>query len=204
MALSTYAELQQQVITYAMRQGDADFAAAVPTFIRLTEEAVSANLRVGYMEKVGTLTLADGAASLPEDYLEMRSVVGLPTNGDLELLTPDQAIERYGNNPGGVPTGFAISGDRLSTFPSGSGDLTIRYYAAIPPLSDDNPTNWLLTRFPSVYLYGALTHSQPFMMEDQRVATWAQFFQSGIASIESQDETQRYSRAAGRIRGYLP
>ena len=39
-------------------------------------------------------------------------------------------------------------------------------------LTDLAPTNWLLTKHPDVYLYGALLESAPYTKEDERINVW--------------------------------
>jgi hypothetical protein len=63
------------------------------------------------------------------------------------------------------------------------------YYAKITSLSDGNTTNWLLTKAPDVYLYGALTHAAPFLMDDQRIAVFAQIYLARVQAL--QDESQK-------------
>lgn len=204
MALDSYASLQASIITYAMREGDEEFAAAVPTFITLCEKFIGRELRVWAMEKTATLTLDDeGMVDLPADYIEFRTLSGIPVYGDLELITPAQAVNTYGNNPGGVTRAVSIVGNRLATYPS-SGTVTLTYYGMLDPLSDANPSNWLLDRFPDVYLYGSLAQAEPFMMNDPRTATWGSLFQASLDGVKKQDVQSRFSRSQSRIRGVTP
>ena len=63
------------------------------------------------------------------------------------------------------------------------------YYAKIPALSDAVTTNWLIAKAPDVYLYGALTHAAPFLMDDQRVNVFGQIYLARVQSL--QDESQK-------------
>jgi len=56
-------------------------------------------------------------------------------------------------------------------------------------LSDQNTTNWLLTKAPDVYLYGALTHAAPFLMDDQRIPVFAQIYLTRTQALI--DESQK-------------
>ena len=55
MSLATYSDLRAAIATWAMRDGDAGFEAAVPTFISLAESRFNRSLRVREMEAVATL-----------------------------------------------------------------------------------------------------------------------------------------------------
>ncbi len=45
--------------------------------------------------------------------------------------------------------------------------------------------NWLLINHPDAYLYGALMEAEPYMKNDQRIATWAQGLSAAIDAINS-------------------
>ena len=42
----------------------------------------------------------------------------------------------------------------------------------IVPLSAGTDTNWLLTNYPDIYLYGSLIESAPYLRDDQRIGLW--------------------------------
>jgi hypothetical protein len=79
----------------------------------------------------------------------------------------------------------------IELVPPAVDDITIDmvYYGKIPALSTANTTNWLLTKAPDVYLYGALTHAAPFLMDDQRMAVFSQIYLARVQSL--QDESQK-------------
>jgi hypothetical protein len=208
MAITSYAGLQGSVSTWAVRQGDPDFASAVPDFVAFTESLLNhgsqemAPLRVREMEAVATLTLdADGAVNLPEDYLEYRSVqvAGYP----LAFLTPDEFVTRETNGETGAGF-FTIQDGSLRVLGGADLELTLLYYQTIPALSDTNTSNWLLAKAPNVYLFGSLTHAAPFMGDDARVALWAQMFTTAVAGLRASDQRGRYARVAMRVGGHTP
>jgi hypothetical protein len=47
-------------------------------------------------------------------------------------------------------------------------------------LSDSNTTNTILTNYPDLYLYGALAESAPFIMQDDRLKTWAGLYKEAL------------------------
>jgi hypothetical protein len=57
------------------------------------------------------------------------------------------------------------------------------YYQQVPPLSNVTTTNWLLSKSPDVYLYGALVHAAPFLMDDQRINTFASFYSQRVEAL---------------------
>jgi hypothetical protein len=61
-----------------------------------------------------------------------------------------------------------VSGEIL-TDPAVTGDAQITYKRALPALSNTITTNWLLTRAPDAYLFGALVHAEFYGWNDERL-----------------------------------
>lgn len=206
MSLSNYANLQTAIITHAWRTGDTEFAAAVPDFITLAEERFNSLLRVSNMETSATVTLTNGVGTLPTDYLEYRAIVGSVSGAtvDLQVVPPDALaqLEPFGTTS--QAPYVSIVGNAITCYNSNVGNLSLTYYAKIPALSNSNTTNWLLTRAPSLYLYGALLEAAPFMMDDNRAQVWKQYFDAAVAALKSSDMGARFAKMKARVRGYSP
>ena len=204
MALASLSELTTSIIAYSMRVGDAGFAAQVPTFIKLAESRINRVLRVAEMERVSTVSLSQNGGVLPCDYLEWRGVSGGFPTRDLSYITPGQSVEVSPN--GGEPRSFSVAGNRLNVYPGNPPGGTVRmsYYAKVPDLTEDEPTNWLLEKAPELYLYGALIETAPFLMDDSRLQTWTTLFQKALADLQSADTGARYANAAARVSGPTP
>jgi hypothetical protein len=124
----------------------------------------------------------------------------------LQLVSPDYAASEYsGSSATGYPSFYTISGSVIATFPPSTADIIIDYYASIPALSTTNPTNWLLTAAPDVYLYGALMEAAPYMMDDQRRdMPWGQMFERACVDLETNDRRKRWPQPMTRLRGVTP
>lgn len=72
-----------------------------------------------------------------------------------------------------------------------------RRFRDVTTLSDGNTSNWLLTNHPDVYLYGALLEAQPYLMDDARIATWAQIFERVVAEVRLPNVNANLSNYAG-------
>lgn len=209
MAFSTYAELQAEVTRWAMRVGDTQFASALPGFIALAEAMVEngtdghPKLRTREMEAQASIVLTGGVGPLPPDYLQFRGVRN-PQGDDLTSVAPGWANDAYQFSTGGRSREFAIVGNTIQVWPAGDGPLTMDYYARIPSLSDTNPSNWLLAKYPNVYLFGALIFASSFMTEDQRAPMFAQMYQAAIGGLIQSDTLSKFARASIRTRGATP
>jgi hypothetical protein len=205
MAFTDYASLKTEIVTWAMRTGDEEYEAAVPGFIALAEKRLSRSLRVAEMETVATVNLTDGAGPLPADFQQARCVTaGVSPPSVLRPLIPSFARSRFPENYGGYPRFYTITGNTITTFPASTGDLTLDYYAAIPPLSDTNTTNWLLEQAPDLYLYGALLEGTTFMLDDPRLQTWTLLFQKGVTDLQNADKGKRWAGSRARVSGPTP
>lgn len=58
-----------------------------------------------------------------------------------------------------------------------------RRYKDFNDLSAQNATNWILTDYPDVYLYGALMEAAPYLAEDERTGVWAQLYGAAVATL---------------------
>jgi hypothetical protein len=205
MALDTYDDLQASVIRYAVRSGDDDFEESVPDFIKLAHKRIMRNLRIADMEtRVQGTPDSDGEIALPDDFLEMRSVFANTGSGiALTLVSPDFAEGHFGNHSGN-PNSYTITGTTLKTYPITTSELEMVYYADPGELSDDAPTNWLLTKAPELYLYGSLIEAAPFMMDDQRALTWGTLYEKALNDLIQSDKRGRWHRISGRVKGVTP
>lgn len=215
MALDTYENLQAAVLRHAARPGDSYLEAAMPDLVTLCEGRInygseagglrSEALRTGDMEARVTATLNEEYEDLPADWLEMR-VLKLLTKpvAVLEYRTPQQFDREYpANLAAGQPAIYTISGRQLRLGPApGSQSYTaeMAYYAKVPALGPSQPTNWLLTRAPGVYLYGVLLELAPLIKADDRLAAWFALFGGAIGGLQTQDRRARSSGGALAVR----
>lgn len=178
MSITTYAELQQTIADWLNR---ADLDQQIPDFIKLAESTLNDVMRTSYMVTSTSATVTAGRASLPSDALEIAYVQVASTEDEpLEQVTPQQLImlRRARTRAAGNPKFFAVVGREMLVTPTpASGSIDIDYYQKIPALSDVNTSNWLLEEAPHVYLYTALLHATPFLMDDVRY----QVFQNSVS-----------------------
>jgi len=200
MALQTYAQLQEGVRKWLWDRED--LSARIPEFIALAESDFNDELSVGDMETTATVVLTNGSGPLPADYLIWRRVVDLSNpNCALEWADPNWADDRYLPQSGAAAPSrfFTIIGSTIKTYPPSQSTLNLTYYQKIPPLTPTNPTNWLLTRKPGIYLYGALMHAAPFLDDDERTQTWGALRKVEMDSLEARDVMSRYARPVIKV-----
>lgn len=197
--ISDYASLLVDAGEYSGRN---DIAHLFPRFIGLAELKLNRGLRVADMEVTDTVTLTSGAGPLPADFLEARQV--LNSNGiPIRAVSLQQLTNSYMNRPG-VPAGYAVVGNEIKVYPSADGDLTVTYYAKIPPLTAAAPTNWLLAKAADVYLYALVNEIAIWAKDVDSASAAQQLLALALSGLNIQDERSRWGNAQLVVGGPTP
>jgi hypothetical protein len=202
MSLATYNDLQGAISDWLARD---DLEPRLPDFIALTESRIQQELDVTDSEETETITtVTDQAAyALPSDYKTMRSVQadGTPRPHPLQYRTPTQFTAE--NTQSGQADIYTIKGLNITIGPTPGGDtqqIFLDYIARFLPLSGSNTTNWILTNFPDVYLFGSLAEASAYDRNAQAEQKWWGRFTSAIASVRVYLEGQRFGGSPLEIR----
>lgn len=202
MAITTYDELKTHIADTLNRD---DLTSKIPDFISLAEASFNREVRHWRMEKRATANLDTQYTALPNDFVQPIRFV-LQTNPVLTLEQTDSRtiadLRAANNNATGKPTDYSILDGSIEVQPTPDATYTLEllYYEKIDALNAGNTTNWLLTNYPDAYVYGALLHTAPYLMEDNRVNTWATFYQKAISDINSESERSKTSAAGRKIK----
>ena len=196
--ISDYASLLIDAAEYSGRE---DIAQHFDRFLRFAEAKLNRVLRVADMEKQGDVALIDGGADLPADFLHVREVL-LPHGTTLNAVSLPVLSSRY--STGGWPRGYAVVGKSLSVRPKWSGNVSLVSYAAIPPLTVQNPTNWLIEKAPDVYLYGVVEEIAIWEKDAAKVAAAQGQRVTAMSGLSLLDERQRWGNARISIGGPTP
>ncbi|OZI20506.1 hypothetical protein CAL26_23720 [Bordetella genomosp. 9] len=192
MSFESYTALTTSIAGWIKRK---DQQARIPDFIALFEARMNRVLRTTNQRKYAALNVYGGSVVLPDDFLEPIAIDD-GTKG-LDFMTTLQ----FG--PSQVENGFyAIEAGSLLV----SGDtglVNLRYYARIPSLTADMPSNWVLANHPDAYLFGALTEAEPYLLNDARMQMWKDRGDTAIQGIQLADDQARFAGgtlAIGRAR----
>lgn len=175
MAITTYAELQDAIIRWMIRDDD-DMPAFARDFIALAEERFNNVLRLPEMEQTASATTVDGVILLPPDFVSAKAAyIDGEVKTPLTQLPIAQLTDFYASSARGSPLNFALQSGNVMVFgpaPDDEIDIVLNYYAKIPPLSDAAPTNWLLTTNSSLYLAASLAEGFAYTVDAERAAYW--------------------------------
>lgn len=190
MALATYSDLRAAIARVLQRS---DLVAAIPDLIAVAESQISQRLDARLQDTVSTLSTVSGTetVALPVDVLSVRSLTVTSSNPviALDYVTPEKLRIDYAYRTSGMPMVYALAGSNvyLAPTPDAVYTLTIVYKARVPALSDSVTTNYVLTYYPDVYLYGALANAGPYIEDNARVTQWKQAFQMAIDGVNAVD-----------------
>lgn len=177
--MTTYNILREDLITYAARTNDNRVSSAIPTFIRNAEAKFARKIRTSENQVDQDITIdSTGRTDLPDGFLGFRSVTIKTqiqgSNTSVDYMTPDQFAEFQG--VGSLISGidrenaFTLVRDQIRFKPEpGEGDtvtLETVYYERFPAISNDTPTNWLLTNHYDIYLEGCLAELWHFLQDE--------------------------------------
>lgn len=201
MALGTYAQLQASIASYLHRD---DLTTAIVDFITLAETKLNADLDSRGQETRTNLTASTSTnlITLPTDMVEMRrlTITSVDPYSVLEYKSPEQLYADYVYvTSTQQPDSFTVIGTsiELNCIPDAAYTLELVYRQKLTALSVSNTTNWLLTGYPSAYLFGALLQSAPWIGDDARLPMWQKMYTDAIETVNSIDW---YSGSGLRVR----
>ena len=201
MALSNYTELQTAVQT-ELKFSEAGFVAAIPDMILRAEAKINRRVRLREMENLSTDTyaaattsLADRSMNLPTGYIELINLEHKIATADdttyepVIYVDPNQIHKYYEASTAGELR-YTLRQNIEFNAPVGV-DHTIRFHYLKKWDIATDTTNWLLTNYPDVYLYGALSEAEGFLRNDQRIPLWKGMFALGLDDLDKLSERGR-------------
>lgn len=142
--------------------------------------------------------------SLPSNILEIRVVIANTSPAvTLRLSSPAASIDTYGSLSG-YPVEYTIVGDTITIYQGTTATIDLIYYERIPTLSDESPENWLLTKYPQMYLYASLLEATPLLRDDPRIVVWKSGLDQAVSDARVADIALRWGNSGFRIPGPTP
>lgn len=197
-----------------------DLTAAIPDFTVLATSRISRDMaRINHPSAIvkGNLSATSDTVALPADFNSPYMLRVTGSSSYIEYITPDQQKEVMVNGWGAPdspfpptapyqaqttgPNYYTIIGSNILLMPpytvSAPLALDLFYYGDLPALSASSTTNWALTSYPDLYLYGSLVHSAPYLKADDRLAVWEGAYQKILSDIEV--EASRATRPQSKL-----
>ena len=189
MAITSYSTLKTAITNWTHRSDMADVA---DDLIDNVEAWLNRELRVSQMETRATTTVSSEYVALPSDFIGIRNIqVNSNPVKEMVYLTPAQ-MDIYDLDTSELGY-YTVVGDELQVNAS-SGEIEITYWARIPPLDDQNETNWLILAHPDVYLYGCLAEAFLYAQDPVQAQTFSSLFRETVNKINQQDKARKYGK----------
>jgi len=167
---TTYAELQTELLAWL---DDDESNVDVAACIGFAEDRFNRILDMPEMETTTTLTAAASTA-LPDDFWQARSLhIEADPRVELEPVSLSVLRGRYSAQTTGQPQVYAIVGQNLifGPAPDSAYSVELVYKASITPLSEAEPSNFLLTKYCDLYVVASLMMAEARGWNDPRAAS---------------------------------
>ena len=193
-AFTSYDNLKTNIADYLARS---DLTDKIPMFVSLAEKRLNRDLRLRQMLQQSTYSLTSGyKVPTPTDFLEMKDIhIDANPVINLNFKTVSQFYRLGNSSTTGEPINYTLVSDNFVLAPrpvSSPTVINMTYYKIPKVLSDTNPSNEYLEVCPDLLLYASLVESTPFLMNDERLATWEALYTRGLTSITKSDEQSEF------------
>lgn len=174
--IADYGTLKTGVATRAVRT---DLTDLIPDFIRRAHDII-----VGEVVMAAPLTISTQSTALPTGFREALSL--WLVNRPMKVLSEaSEQVTQYISGTG-VPYCFRIDTTLLVyPTPQSSYSAQLIYRIARTFFADDSATNAILTRYPFVYLYGAMAELNRHTVDTSQADRYEALFRSEIERINA-------------------
>lgn len=198
MTIATFGDLKAALAAWATRS---DLDARMGDFVGWAHQEICRRLRAPVLYARADLTVGAETAPAPAGFLAARRLyLDLTPRRILRQADAAKLVElTAGLSPCDYPSQFAAEGtDTLVFAPLFSGQATgkLLYYQAPAALVADADTNVVLTKYPFLYLWGALEALYRYLEDDANCDRYAGLFAALIDSVNGEE-------AADALRGPL-
>lgn len=192
-AFADFLDLQTAVIEQI---GNPSIADVMPRLVLMAETSLNRQLRTADQMTTAAVVVSGKTATLPTDFVE---AIGLFSAAGFEYV--QQPIHPL---KCGLDRGFyAIQGGNLIC--NADATYSLSYYAKLPTLTSSmTATNWLLTKWPGLYLYAVGYEAAKYTRDVDGAQASRQLLEMELADVKAADASARYSRARVVLQGVTP
>lgn len=190
MAISTYTDLQTKLAQWLK---GSDLTEQTDTLIGLVESNLNRQLRVPQMETILSIFSTTESFSLPDDFLQLKQIrVG--NRPPLKYVDQDEFQRVYQGALANPAVAYTIIGESVYVAPNTADNIeyVTTYWAQIPALTTDNPTNWLMRANSDIYFYGSLAFAEAFGWNDERIPLFRAAFDEAVDALKVAAIKARY------------
>lgn len=180
MALTTYADLKASIERWTHRYDIDLLAEDIISLAEATMYTGATPLKTLEMLQRSTLSVVTGetTTAFPDGLIELLEVRIDYGDGVLRRIDNVPAYSFASKTTEGNATAYTINSaielDRPAPAPGAT--LSALYYARPTPLSDDNPTNAMLTKYPNIYLAACNSAAYEYAKEPDLADRWGAIY----------------------------
>lgn len=191
--IGDYQDLQDLVSAYLDRD---DLAPQLRNFIAIAEAELNRRLRVVNMETKAIWVIGADEYTLPDDFRRMRKI-HIEGNPDFALteISPTAAPRIYSGLETGMPQAYWLEGRVMTLAPTPEKSYTFRvtYWRRIPPLTNVQPVNWLLTEHPDIYVWATLREAAAYIRDPEAQNYADSRFNLAIEQLKTESANDSWS-----------
>jgi len=204
MALGNYTQISAAVTDWLNRDGFSAVVDRVDDFIQASQRRIQRDVRIHPMEVVTPLTVTDGIAAVPSDYLETKNLVAQSANRawSLSPATFSQVLQRQVSTSNNQPLVYDVEGGNfyIGAKPVNSETFTLVYYSELEFISASAATNWFSVYAPELILYGALHAASIFMKDKELTVTYKKEFDEQKELLKTQKNLREHAGSPLAVR----
>ena len=196
---TNWTELEVAVKDWTNRD---DLEAAIPGFIALAERGFQRSIFTPDRETEVALEAAVETA-LPADLWQIRAAY---VDGDPKVVLEPMSLSElriaYAAAATGRPSHYALLGGMmlLGPAPDSDYDIKLAYVRTIPPLGEEQPSNWLLEAHPDLYVAGALVEAYAWTRDAEGLAIWKARLDEKTEAVNRAGRRRAHGQAPQRLR----
>lgn len=193
--IANYGELRMALSDHV---GHRNISSVLPRLVQTAESKLNRELRTRFQLTSSSFTFANGTTPLPADFLEMADVYG--QNGHRYRAGPVSDSQRHGS----MYSRYSIQGANI-LINGFNGDRSFDYYAKLPTLTTSSATtNWLLDRYPDVYLYAVGLEAAVYLKDMDLVGVSKEMLKEAMGMLKVDDDRARWANTTVRVAGLTP
>ncbi|MBL8630687.1 MAG: hypothetical protein JNM81_13710 [Rhodospirillaceae bacterium] len=193
-------DLSADVTAFSPAQIDGAIKRAIAYAEKAIQRDIVSRGGIKHMETVkNTLATTAGqeTLTLPTDFLGVRvlAITADPMRV-LEFVDPNTLFIQYPSAATGAPEKYTLVGANtayLRPVPDRAYPLRLIYTAALPALSVEQATNWLLLNAPDLYIGAAMLELCIYLENDDRLQFWKMYYDERMTALLGDDKNARWS-----------
>jgi hypothetical protein len=211
VSLANLGDLQTAIAEWLYRKTDANLNLRANDLIALFEAdfTIDSENRTFEMEEVDTTAISASTVPLPDGFIDMIRLQatnqpnGVP-NAVLDYVSPNRAAEL--DSSAAAPAASQAVARNYTTLAGNivivpqrwapiGGTLELAYYSFTPLAQAPGGVNWLMKKYPNLYLYGALMHAAAYVDDKETVVFWKSGRDEAMAKLQKSERKRKLGAA---------